>query len=182
MDANGNVLEFENDSERQHYHINMAAMLKLGEWFDYLKEKGVYDNTRIIIVSDHGTPYRWKGPHSIYYHDNYSGEDTNLDIRRFACTLMYKDFDAEGFTVDDGFTTNADVPAIALDGIVSNPVNPFTGNPIVRGDESLLPLQVIRTREHSIKKNNGNTFIPGNIFEVNGNVNDINSWKYIGNE
>lgn len=32
----------------------MAAMLRLGEWFDYLREEGVYDNTRIILVSDHG--------------------------------------------------------------------------------------------------------------------------------
>ena len=35
-----------------HYQVNMAAFLKLGEWFDYLRENGVYDNTRIIIVSD----------------------------------------------------------------------------------------------------------------------------------
>ena len=24
------------------------------EWFDYLKQEGLYDNTRIILVSDHG--------------------------------------------------------------------------------------------------------------------------------
>jgi arylsulfatase A-like enzyme len=37
-----------------HYHSNMATMLRVGEWMDYLKEQGVYDNTRIIIVADHG--------------------------------------------------------------------------------------------------------------------------------
>lgn len=180
-DADGNVLEFENDETRKHYHVNMAAMLKLGEWFDYLKKQGVYDNTRIIIVSDHGTPYRFKGPNSIYYTDETTGEEKNLDIRRFQCTLMYKDFDAEGFTTDDAFTTNADVPAIALEGIVDDPKNPFTGNAIVRGDESLLPLEVARTSEHNIQKNNGNTFIPGNWFELSGNVHDLDSWRYIGN-
>ena len=37
-----------------HYQTNMAAMLQLGKWFDYMRENGVYDNTRIILVSDHG--------------------------------------------------------------------------------------------------------------------------------
>ena len=37
-----------------HYHANAAALLRLGEWFDWMREQGVYDNTRIIIVSDHG--------------------------------------------------------------------------------------------------------------------------------
>ena len=33
------------------YHGNMAALIQLGNWMDKLKELGVYDNTRIIIVS-----------------------------------------------------------------------------------------------------------------------------------
>ena len=181
VDDNGNTLEFENNTERIHYHVNMASMLKLGEWFEYLKKEGVYDNTRIIIVSDHGTPYRWRGPNSIYYTDEDTGEEKNLDIRRFQCTLMCKDFDAEGFTVNDDFATNADVPAIALEGIVDNPVNPFTGNAITRGDESLLPLEVARTSEHNITKNNGNTFTRSNWFVLNGPVRDLDSWEYIGN-
>jgi len=181
-DADGNVLEFENNTERKHYHINMAGMLKLGEWFEYLKEQGVYDNTRIIIVSDHGTPYRWKGPHALYYTDEDTGEEKLLDIRRFACTLLYKDFDATGFTVDDGFTTNADVPALAVEGIVDNAVNPFTGNPLKTGDESMLPMELPRCSEHDIDVNNGNTFMRGNWFELSGNVHDLSSWKYIGNK
>ena len=28
------------------------------------------------------------------------------------------------------FMTNADVPTLALEGIVENPINPFTGNPV----------------------------------------------------
>ena len=36
------------------YHANAAAILKIGKWLEYLKENGVYDNTRIIIVADHG--------------------------------------------------------------------------------------------------------------------------------
>ncbi|MDR2842401.1 MAG: membrane protein insertase YidC, partial [Spirochaetaceae bacterium] len=37
-----------------YYDVNSALYLKIGEWIDALKTNGVYDNTRIIIVSDHG--------------------------------------------------------------------------------------------------------------------------------
>jgi YidC/Oxa1 family membrane protein insertase len=39
----------------KHYHVAMAALLLLGQWFDFLKENGAYDNTRIIVSSDHGS-------------------------------------------------------------------------------------------------------------------------------
>ncbi|MDR2392812.1 MAG: YidC/Oxa1 family membrane protein insertase, partial [Treponema sp.] len=41
-------------SESKYYHVNSAFYLKFAEWLQELKENGVYDNTRIIIVSDHG--------------------------------------------------------------------------------------------------------------------------------
>lgn len=53
-----------NISEPQHmasYHTNMSALLRVGEWLDYLREQNVYDNTRIIIVADHGYGH--------YYHN-----------------------------------------------------------------------------------------------------------------
>ncbi|GHU48241.1 membrane protein [Spirochaetia bacterium] len=46
-----------NDSELAHdghYHVNMASLLMTGRWLATLKENAVYDNTRIIIVADHG--------------------------------------------------------------------------------------------------------------------------------
>ena len=44
--------------------------------------------------------------------------------------LLVKDFGATGFTTSDTFMTNADVPTLAMAGLIENPVNPFTGNPI----------------------------------------------------
>ena len=49
---NGRTLKMETDLQVIHYQSNMAAMIQLGNWFDYLRENGVYDNTRIIVVSD----------------------------------------------------------------------------------------------------------------------------------
>ena len=58
------------------------------------------------------------------------GGQDEWDVLRFNCLLMVKDFDATGFQVDDTFMTNADTPTLASAGLIDNPVNPFTGNPI----------------------------------------------------
>lgn len=39
-----------------HYRTELCALKSLIKWFEWMKDKHVYDNTQIIIVSDHG---RW---------------------------------------------------------------------------------------------------------------------------
>ena len=51
--VDGVTMKMESQYEVIHYHVNMATFIQLGKWFDYLRENGVYDNTRIILVSDH---------------------------------------------------------------------------------------------------------------------------------
>lgn len=54
-----------------------------------------------------------------------------LDVQRLNPLLMVKDFGSDGpFAVDSTFMTNADVPTLAMQGIIEDPVNPFTGNPV----------------------------------------------------
>jgi YidC/Oxa1 family membrane protein insertase len=109
-------------SNEPHYHITVRSFLLLAKWFDYLKENGVWDNTRIIIMSDHGCPE--------YIHvplPNNIDLPNNTKLNRFNSLLMVKDFnDTAEFSVDSVFMTNADVPNIALKNIVENPVDPFT--------------------------------------------------------
>lgn len=111
-------------ADDEHYYVNMAALKLLGKWLEYLKENSVYDNTRIIISSDHG----WKGVYGI-------GEYPCMASGELACILMVKDFSSSGrLKVDGSFMTNADVPAIAVSGLIDKPVNPATGNNITKLD------------------------------------------------
>jgi membrane protein insertase Oxa1/YidC/SpoIIIJ len=110
-------------SDNPHYHVNMAACLLLGRWFDYLRENAVYDNTRIIVVSDHG------------YNINTGSNGFDLPngnrAEKYTSLLMVKDFNNRGdLNIDNTFMTQADVPLLALDGIIKDPVNPFTGSPL----------------------------------------------------
>jgi YidC/Oxa1 family membrane protein insertase len=104
----------------QHYHADMAAFLLLGKWFDYLKENRVYDNTRIIIVSDHGWDLKSDFPGNITLPN---GEG----LQTYNALLMMKDFNSSGdVKTDTAFMTNADAPLLAVKDLFSNPVNPFT--------------------------------------------------------
>ncbi len=40
----------------QTYQVNAASMKRIGLWLEKLQRDGVYDNTRIVIVADHGHP------------------------------------------------------------------------------------------------------------------------------
>jgi arylsulfatase A-like enzyme len=110
-----------------NYHANMAALVLLGKWFDYFKRMGVYDNTRIIIVSDHG------------WHINTSLKDFALPngarLIGFNPVLLVKDFhsgtrpDIPGLKTDNTFMTHADVPYLAGKDI-TEAVNPFTRKPL----------------------------------------------------
>ena len=111
-------------SNNDYYHTNAALYLKLGDWFDYLKANNAYDNTRIIIVADHGA-----GIEGLIPREPLSIPGENRE--KYNPLLLIKDFNQKGpLLIDDSFMTNADVPVLALQGINNNPVNPFTGNPI----------------------------------------------------
>ena len=114
--------------------VQLTAYLQLGKWMEYLKEQGVYDNTRIIIVSDHG---RVLGQ----FDDLIMADD--LDVEGYHPILLYKDFGSREFRISDEFMTNADVPSLALQGIEENPVNPFTGNAISEQEKEAGDLLII---------------------------------------
>jgi len=110
-------------SQEVFYHGNMASFLLFAKYFDFLKENNVYDNTRIIIVSDHGAMNIAPFSNSISFPD--------VDFWRLEAStalLMVKDFDAEfELKTDNTFMTNADVPHIIMKGLIQKLINPFTG-------------------------------------------------------
>ena len=102
------------------YHTNAAAVKRLAVWFDFLKSENVYDNTRIILAADHGPAANFA---------TKIGLPFNVD--EYNPLLMVKDFNTSGTMVSDAmFMTNADVPSLALQGIIEKPNNPFTGSEI----------------------------------------------------
>ena len=170
---NGRTLRMDIPMQMGHYEANMVTMMQLGNWFDYLRENGVYDNTRIILVADHGYDLR--------HFDDLMLEN-DMDGTYFYPLLMVKDFNSTGFQTSDEFMTNADVPTMAMEGLIENPINPFTGKLINMDEKTAHDQYIIASHEHRIAKNNGNKFHPSNWYAVHDNIWDKRNWSLLKEE
>ena len=153
------------------YQSNMAAYLLIADWLDYLRENDVYDNTRIIIAADHGYELQ-----QLEYFRNSSDGKATVDA--YFPLLLVKDFDAEGFHTSDEFMTNADVPWLAMEGLIDNPVNPFTGNAINDDEKYAHDQYIIVSPDFDLRVNNGNTFLPAKWASVKDNIWDESNWAF----
>ncbi|GBU28547.1 membrane protein [Treponema sp. R8-4-B8] len=150
-------------AEEKTYHSIMASFILLGKWFKFLQEQNIYDNTRIIIVSDHGVSVKVK------YTGNFLLPNNNW-LSSYHALLMVKDFNSHGgiFT-DVAFMTHGDVPVIAMNELIDNPKNPFSNNPV------------------TINKKNGVIITSANALQfkiaddqwlsIHDNIFDPNNWK-----
>ena len=169
-------MQIDNAFQMSHYHVNMSALTELGEWFDYLREQDVYDNTRIIIVSDHGFCLR-------SFADMIFGNRSIDDAMWYNAFLMVKDFESTGDIVTDyTFMTNADTPSLAFEGLIDNPINPFTGKTVTNDIKYEEEHHIFYTDHWQVTENNGTTFVPGDWFSLHGNnLFDMSAWEYLGN-
>ena len=166
----GKTLTLKNEMQITHYHVNMAAFLKLGDWFDFMRENNVYDNTRIILVSDHG-----------YKAQAVEGFKTigGRALDYFYPMLMVKDFNSKGFKNSNEFMTNADVPTLATQDLIESPVNPFTGKLINTQEKITHEQYLIMSWEYSINENNGYTYFPSTWITVKDDIWNPDNWRYI---
>ncbi len=155
-----------------HYHTDAGALLRMAEWFDWMREQGVYDNTRIIIVSDHGRDLKQFEGWRI---------DDCLDVQQVNPLLMVKDFDAHGFETSDEFMTNADVPTMAVANVIWDPVNPFTGKALNSDDKNSAEQMITASFLFRVGNNNGNVFKTSDApwYAVHDNIFDLNNWRRV---
>lgn len=156
------------------YHTEIAALKMVGRWIMYLKENGVYDNTKIVIVADHGANDR----------EDCIEKDDALDASmtggqyhgrgHYHPLFMFKDIKSTGpVKTDDTFMTNVDVPALLLKGIVSNPVNPFT--------KKAIPLDTTDFKKNGITITTCDRFDPGNNGKYTFSIKDSEWWTVKNN-
>ncbi len=183
----GKKLKMDNYDNVMLYHVNVASFRLLGEYFEFLKKEGAYDNTRIIIVSDHGWPVNQMEGSQL---------DEETYIETFNPLFMVKDFadnpisekenirhsDEANLNICDDFMTNADVSLLAMEGIIENPVNPFTGNEINDDIKKNQDQKITTSRLYSVHDNNGTVFdtsdFPWMTFTP-GDVKDRDNWHIL---
>ncbi|MBQ2863364.1 MAG: hypothetical protein IJE84_04235, partial [Clostridia bacterium] len=72
----------------------------------------------------------------------------------------------------------ADVVSIAKSGVIDNPTNPFTGNPITTDEKYAHDHYVIMSRYWSTDTNNGNTFLPSYWAKVSSDIWNPENWSF----
>ena len=97
---NKEIEKYGSKDNTEYIYILYSAMRQIVKWIDYLKAEGVYDNTRIIIVSDHGSSYK--------------SRKASSGMESYNPLFMVKDFNNSGTlkTLND-FMTHADLPYLA---------------------------------------------------------------------
>ncbi len=152
----------------KHYTTFSSAMKQVGRWMDWLRENGIYDNTRIIIVSDHGY-----------------GLNTGVvtaDQSQYLPLLLVKDFNSDGeLRTDYTFMTNADTIFLSTAGLEEvSDINPYTGNKLTAEKENGInayPI-VIKTEWNApdIKNYTKFTLDKSVAWHVSNNIFDESNW------
>ena len=149
------------------FKIEASVFLKYAALFDYLKANDLYDNTRIIIVSDHGR--------ALY---DYSVPEV-FQPKLYA-TLLVKDFNcSDSFVTDNTFMTNADTPYLVTKDIINNACNPFTGSPLyVQNKNDYVKIAVPNSESTRIRHNIKFKINNDNWYTVHDNIYDKQNWSH----
>lgn len=165
----------------EQYHAQAGVFRCYARFFDWLKENDIYDNTRIIIVSDHGADIETG------MFDNTNGVPPYKKESIVAC-LLFKDFNARTLSdnttlqEDMTFMTNADIGALASKDIITDAKNPFTGTPfIIPPPLKNSYVKICHPRAESTRNRNNTQFIiPDNDwYTVRDDIFDSANWKQL---
>ncbi|MBK6453727.1 MAG: hypothetical protein KA760_17945 [Steroidobacteraceae bacterium] len=108
----------------QHEITARCTLLLVADYLDFLKRAGVYDNTEIVLVSDHGIV----GPVVDKSSRALAGKTSDNVFVRSRSVLLVKKIGATGdLRVSEEFMPNAEVPRIVCERI-GGCVNPFLAN------------------------------------------------------
>lgn len=157
----------------QHEVAARCSLLLVGDYLRFLKEAGVYDNTTIVIVSDHGIV----GPVPDRSTRATAGGTAGLANTR--SVLLVKKRGAQGrLQVSETFLPNAEVPRIVCEDI-GGCVNPYLENRPIATDGRDDPFY-ISIVPWQFSQQDDEAFVIEEQFELRGkDPYDIRGWRKI---
>ena len=154
------------ENSARSYYATVASLKELSAFFKFLKENDVYDNTQIIITSDH----------SGYFNPSIFNEKGMEEFKVFNSMMFIKDFNKRGSIISNGeFMTIADVPFLVTKHL-TEAKNPFTGK-IITNDYKTNGMNIIITKHSDPKGNFRSRLDFDYYYRVKDNIFDINNWK-----
>ena len=144
------------------------------DFFEYLKANDCYDNTRIIIVSDHGMSDNSEAVKNL--------DSSGLPFQKcnFVATLLVKDFNSRGaIKTDSSYMTNADTPALCIGGgLLTYTKHPFTGKNLEVTDKAAYSiLNTSRAQSTRIRKEKAFDVKANEWYTVKDNIFKNENWS-----
>lgn len=147
-------------------------------WFEWMKNNDVYDNTSIIIISDHGNPYNDNG---IIMKDigKWNVEDPlkfSYDVSHANALMMIKGEKSRGvIKIDDRQISSADSTGI---------LQSVTGIPYYSSDVLLRAAKQDAVRYYSMPVDGGSSFLNSisseyRSYEISGSLFTVDSWRSV---
>jgi hypothetical protein len=154
------------------YKNNKWCFEQTTAWIKWMKKNGVYDNTKIVILSDHGIRDA-KNLSDVMIDNPYIPKEQNIvplkELLNFTPLLMVKDFNSHGKLKEDWrFLSNVDAIDIALNDTNITTIN----NPPERKLFSFLV-------SWRIKAYKQNKYPIDKAYEIQKNVYEVKNWQRI---
>ena len=167
-----------NEYTEEHFYVNYLTHEELAKFFTFLKENNCYDNSRIIIVSDHA---RYGIETSTMPFINQF-KDTGFEVQWAIPLMMVKDFNSNGtLKKDDTFMTLADTPILVTDGLDTElQINPFSGKTFKETqDKKIVKIMNSAAWDASKQKNLTQFLKTQDLWAyVHDNVYDPDNWSW----
>ncbi|CRF31397.1 hypothetical protein BRSU_0083 [Brachyspira suanatina] len=159
--------KFGNEFQVRSYYANCAAIDNLITFLHFIKDNDIYNNTKIIIVSDHA-----------FILDTEFFKKNSIEFMSiYNPLLMYKDFNSTNdFNISSEFMTVADIPYLSTIHL-TNRANPFTGNILSNDSKNKDELKLLIFDEWQPERQLEKRFNFSKYYTVKGNIFDKNNWK-----
>lgn len=161
------LLIYKDENSVRHFYANVASINVLIDFIDFLKENDVYDNTKIIFISDHSYPDVRSDIHNL---------NESKFINVFNALLVYKNFNSRGdIKIDTNFMTIADVPYLASKHI-SNIKNVFNDN-IITNDYKTNGAYIVILEDIFPNNNLKQSYNFNYFYHVKNNIYNYSNWS-----
>ena len=148
----------------QHYDTEACSLSYISDYIKWLKDSGIYDNTQIFIVSDHG-----------------SSDGINVLSSRADALLLFKDFNSRGvLKVDSRLMQNYDIVSIFCENLPQG--CPKVGASILKNYPK--NREIIHTVPSSwmLVAHKKNRWILSRLYRIRDNIFDPKNWVEISEE
>ncbi len=153
----------------QHYDTEACSLSYLADYIAWLKNVGIYDNTQIFVISDHGLG----NPINISLPNTKNPNPDSL--------LLFKDFGAKGnLKIDNRLMANYDIASIFCENLPNG--CPNVPPNILQNYPKSRTLKWLKNTYWELHKQHKNEWLIEKAYKVKDNIYDEKNWIDISDE